>query len=28
MQWNIEHGIGGHDKWADKSFSYDRLMSR
>jgi NAD(P)-dependent dehydrogenase (short-subunit alcohol dehydrogenase family) len=28
MQWNIEHGLGGHDKWADKSFSYDRLMSR
>jgi NAD(P)-dependent dehydrogenase (short-subunit alcohol dehydrogenase family) len=28
MQWNIEHGIGGHEKWADKSFSYDRLMSR
>ena len=28
MQWNIEHGLGGHDKWADKSFSYDRLTSR
>ena len=28
MQWNIEHGLGGHDKWVDKSFSYDRLMSR
>jgi NAD(P)-dependent dehydrogenase (short-subunit alcohol dehydrogenase family) len=28
MQWNIEHGLGGHDKWADKSFSYDGLMSR
>ena len=28
MQWNIEHGIGGHGKWADKSFSYDSLMSR
>jgi NAD(P)-dependent dehydrogenase (short-subunit alcohol dehydrogenase family) len=28
MQWNIEHGIGGHEQWADKSFSYDRLMSR
>jgi NAD(P)-dependent dehydrogenase (short-subunit alcohol dehydrogenase family) len=28
MQWNIEHGIGGHDRWADKSFSYDSLMPR
>jgi 1,1a-dihydroxy-1-hydro-9-fluorenone dehydrogenase len=28
MQWNIEHGLGGHDKWVDKSFSYDRLTSR
>jgi NAD(P)-dependent dehydrogenase (short-subunit alcohol dehydrogenase family) len=28
MQWNIEHGLGGHDKWVDKSFSYDRVMSR
>jgi len=28
MQWNIEHGLGGHEKWADKFFSYDRLMSR
>jgi 1,1a-dihydroxy-1-hydro-9-fluorenone dehydrogenase len=28
MQWNIEHGLGGHDKWVDKSFSYDRLMPR
>ena len=28
MQWNIEHGLGGHDKWADKSFSYDGLISR
>ena len=28
MQWNIEHGLGGHDKWVDKSFSYDRLISR
>jgi len=28
MQWNIEHGLGGQDRWADKSFSYDRLMSR
>jgi NAD(P)-dependent dehydrogenase (short-subunit alcohol dehydrogenase family) len=27
MQWNIEHGLGGHDKWVDKSFSYDRLTS-
>ena len=28
MQWNVEHGLGGHDKWVDKSFSYDRLVSR
>jgi NAD(P)-dependent dehydrogenase (short-subunit alcohol dehydrogenase family) len=28
MQWNIEHGLGGHDRWVDKSFSYDRLASR
>jgi len=28
MQWNIEHGLGGPDKWVDKSFSYDRLLSR
>jgi NAD(P)-dependent dehydrogenase (short-subunit alcohol dehydrogenase family) len=28
MQWNIEHGLGGHDKWVDKSFSYERLVSR
>jgi NAD(P)-dependent dehydrogenase (short-subunit alcohol dehydrogenase family) len=28
MQWNIEHGLGGHEKWVDKSFSYERLVSR
>ncbi len=28
MQWNIEHGLGGQEQWADKSFSYERLMSR
>ncbi|HXV79634.1 MAG TPA: SDR family NAD(P)-dependent oxidoreductase [Candidatus Binatia bacterium] len=28
MQWNIEHGLGGQEQWADKSFSYQRLMSR
>ena len=26
MQWNIEHGLGGHKKWADNSFSYESLM--
>jgi NAD(P)-dependent dehydrogenase (short-subunit alcohol dehydrogenase family) len=26
MQWNIEHGLGGHDEWADKSFSYEALV--
>lgn len=25
MTWNIEHGLGGHERWADKSFSYDKL---
>jgi 1,1a-dihydroxy-1-hydro-9-fluorenone dehydrogenase len=28
MQWNIEHGLGGHERWADKSFSYEHLVSR
>jgi len=28
MQWNIEHGLGGHETWEDKSFSYDALMPR
>jgi 1,1a-dihydroxy-1-hydro-9-fluorenone dehydrogenase len=27
MRWNIEHGLGGQDAWADKSFSYETLMS-
>jgi NAD(P)-dependent dehydrogenase (short-subunit alcohol dehydrogenase family) len=28
MEWNIEHGLGGHERWADKSFSYETLMPR
>jgi 1,1a-dihydroxy-1-hydro-9-fluorenone dehydrogenase len=28
MEWNIEHGHGGHDRWADKTFSYESLMPR
>lgn len=28
MEWNIEHGYGGHDRWADRSFSYESLMPR
>jgi 1,1a-dihydroxy-1-hydro-9-fluorenone dehydrogenase len=28
MEWNIEHGLGGHERWADKSFSYEALMPR
>jgi hypothetical protein len=28
MEWNLEHGLGGHDRWADKSFSYDALLAR
>jgi hypothetical protein len=27
MKWNIEHGLGGHDRWADTSFSYESLMA-
>jgi NAD(P)-dependent dehydrogenase (short-subunit alcohol dehydrogenase family) len=26
MVWNAEHGHGGHERWADRSFSYDALM--
>ena len=28
MVWNAEHGQGGHERWADRSFSYDALMPR
>jgi 1,1a-dihydroxy-1-hydro-9-fluorenone dehydrogenase len=28
MEWNIEHGLGGHERWADTSFSYETLMPR
>jgi hypothetical protein len=28
MEWNIEHGLGGHERWADKSFSYEPLLPR
>jgi NAD(P)-dependent dehydrogenase (short-subunit alcohol dehydrogenase family) len=28
MVWNVEHGEGGHDRWADRSFSYEALMPR
>jgi len=28
MEWNIEHGLGGHERWADKSFSYEALLPR
>lgn len=27
MKWNVEHGLGGHETWADKSFSYDGLVA-
>ncbi len=27
MKWNVEHGLGGHEAWADKSFSYDTLLA-
>jgi NAD(P)-dependent dehydrogenase (short-subunit alcohol dehydrogenase family) len=26
MKWNLEHGLGGHETWADKSFSYESLI--
>jgi 1,1a-dihydroxy-1-hydro-9-fluorenone dehydrogenase len=26
MKWNVEHGLGGHEAWLDKSFSYDALL--
>jgi 1,1a-dihydroxy-1-hydro-9-fluorenone dehydrogenase len=28
MQWNMEHGLGGHERWADESFSYQSLMTK
>ena len=28
MTWNSEHGLGGHEAWADKDFSYEALMPR
>jgi 1,1a-dihydroxy-1-hydro-9-fluorenone dehydrogenase len=28
MVWNAEHGLGGHEAWADRAFSYDALMPR
>jgi hypothetical protein len=27
MKWNIEHSLGGHDRWADTAFSYEALMT-
>ena len=28
MEWNIEHGFGGHERWADTSFSYESLLAK
>jgi 1,1a-dihydroxy-1-hydro-9-fluorenone dehydrogenase len=28
MVWNEEHGHGGHERWADRSFTYESLMAR
>ncbi|HEX3865357.1 MAG TPA: SDR family oxidoreductase [Gemmatimonadaceae bacterium] len=28
LTWNIEHGLGGHETWADRSFSYEALMPK
>ncbi len=25
--WNQEHGLGGHERWADTSFSYEALAA-
>lgn len=25
VQWNLEHGLGGTERWLDRSFSYDAL---
>jgi NAD(P)-dependent dehydrogenase (short-subunit alcohol dehydrogenase family) len=27
VTWNIEHGLGGADRWADTSFSYESLLA-
>lgn len=27
MQWNVEHGLGGSERWRDSSFSYDALRA-
>lgn len=27
MKWNVEHGLGGTEAWADKSFNYDSLLA-
>jgi NAD(P)-dependent dehydrogenase (short-subunit alcohol dehydrogenase family) len=27
VTWNIEHGLGGADRWQDTSFSYDALRA-
>lgn len=26
LKWNLEHGLGGHEAWADTSFRYEELM--
>lgn len=28
VSWNVEHGLGGADRWQDTSFSYDELHAR
>jgi 1,1a-dihydroxy-1-hydro-9-fluorenone dehydrogenase len=28
MEWNIEHGLGGHERWVDSGFSYDSLLAK
>jgi hypothetical protein len=28
MAWNVEHGLGGHERWQDTSFSYETLRAQ
>ena len=28
MTWNLEHGLGGTERWQDTSFSYEELRAR
>jgi NAD(P)-dependent dehydrogenase (short-subunit alcohol dehydrogenase family) len=28
VQWNLEHGLGGAERWTDSGFTYDALLPR